>query len=159
MRGLGWLTGDTDAIGTVLDLRREACPSMLGVLSMKPRESALRLKRFEATERSRKVSDLEATIRTFDQLVFDLDRQIASEEDRTGVKDLGHFAYSTFAKAAAQRRDNLKTSIADLRVQLEAAILARDEAADTLAKAEAGEGRDSDVTRRRGERGSGVMLG
>lgn len=124
---------------------------------MKPRESALRLKRFEATERSRKVADLEATIRTFDQLVVDLDRQIASEEDRTGVKDNGHFAYSTFAKAAAQRRDNLKTSIADLQAQLEAAVLARDEAADTLAKAEA-EGRDSsDLSRRRSERGSMMM--
>lgn len=125
---------------------------------MKPRESALRLKRFEAAERSRKVADLEATIHAFEQLVTDLDRQIGSEEDRTGVKDIAHFAYSTFAKAAAQRRDNLKTSIADLRVQLEAAMLARTEAADTLAKAEAGEGRDSDVTRRRGERGS-VMMG
>jgi flagellar protein FliJ len=128
-------------------------------LSMKPRESALRLKRFEATERSRKVIDLEATIRSFEQMVADLDRQIASEEDRTGVKDIAHFNYSTFAKAAVQRRDKLKTSIADLRAQLQAAILARDEAADTLAKAEAGEGRDSDVTRRRGERGSGVMMG
>jgi hypothetical protein len=125
---------------------------------MKPRESALRLKRFEATERSRKVVDLETTIRSFEQMVGDLDRQIASEEDRTGVKDITHFNYSTFAKAAVQRRDKLKTSIADLRVQLEAAVLARNEAADTLAKAEAGEGRDSDVTRRRGERGSGVMM-
>ena len=126
---------------------------------MKPRESALRLKRFEATERSRKVADLETTIRSFEQMVTDLDRQIATEEDRTGVKDTAHFNYSTFAKAAVQRRDKLKTSIADLRVQFEAAVLARDEAADTLAKAEAGEGRDSDVTRRRGERGSGVMMG
>ena len=132
---------------------------MLGILSMKPRESALRLKRFEATERSRKVVDLETTIRSFEQMVTDLDRQIASEEDRTGVKDAAHFNYSTFAKAAVLRRDKLKTSIADLRIQLEAAVLARNEAADTLAKAEAGEGRDSDVTRRRGERGSGVMMG
>ena len=104
---------------------------------MKPRESALRLKRFEATERSRKVADLETTIRSFEQMVADLDRQIASEEDRTGVKDIAHFNYSTFAKAAVQRRDKLKTSIADLRIQLEAAVLARNEAADTLAKARA----------------------
>jgi flagellar protein FliJ len=124
---------------------------------MKPRESALRLKRFEAAERSRKVADLEMTIRTFEQLVTDLDRQIASEEDRTGIKDIGHFAYSTFAKAAVQRRDNLKTSIVDLRAQYEAAVLARDAAADTLAKAEAGENRDGDLTRRRSERS--VMMG
>ena len=46
---------------------------------MKPRESALRLKRFEATERSRKVVDLETTIRSFEQMVTDLDRQIAQQ--------------------------------------------------------------------------------
>ena len=73
---------------------------------MKPRESALRLKRFETEEKIRKVADLESMIREFDQMAADLDRQIANEEDRTGVKDRFHFAYSTFAKSALQRRDN-----------------------------------------------------
>jgi predicted nucleic acid-binding Zn-ribbon protein len=126
---------------------------------MKPREGALRLRRFEAAEKARKVADLESIIREFEVMVSDLDRQIASEEDRTGVKDLSHFAYSTFAKAAAQRRDNLKTSIDDLRVKLEAAQQERNEAAENLTKAESGEERESARGRRRGERGSDAMMG
>jgi hypothetical protein len=91
-------------------------------------------------------------------MVHDLDRQIGSEEDRTGVKDISHFAYSTFAKAAAQRRDNLKVSIADLRLKLEAAVHERDEAQENLGRAETGDDRETDRSRRRGERSS-AMLG
>ena len=74
---------------------------------MKARESALKLKRFEADEKGRKVQELEHMIREFETMASDLDRQIQAEEDRTGVKDQTHFAYSTFAKSAAQRRNNL----------------------------------------------------
>ena len=127
---------------------------------MKARESALRLKRFEAEEKSRKVADLESMIREFDQMAADLDRQIANEEDRTGVKDRAHFAYSTFAKAAAQRRDNLATSVADLREKLALAMKERDAAADTLSKSEVGEGsasnRDTGRHRRHGSGNSDV---
>jgi len=126
---------------------------------MTPRESALRLKRFEAVEKARKAADLEAMIREFEQMVLDLDRQIASEEERTGVRDTSHFAYSTFAKSAAQRRDNLKTSIADLLAKRETAIAERNEAAEDLAKAEAGVERDGERGLRRGERGSGAVMG
>ncbi len=127
---------------------------------MKSRENALRLKRFEAEEKSRKVADLESMIREFDQMVVDLDRQIANEEDRTGVRDRSHFAYSTFAKAAAQRRDNLATSVADLREKLAIALKERDAAADTLSKSEVGEGsaRDGGRGRRHGSGNSDVRL-
>lgn len=126
---------------------------------MKPREGVLRMRRFEAAEAGRRVADLESIIREFEQMVHDLDRQIGSEEDRTGVKDISHFAYSTFAKAAAQRRDNLKISIADLRLKLDAALHERGEAQENLAKAETGDDRETDRSRRRGERGSGAMMG
>ena len=118
---------------------------------MKPRESALRLKRFAAEEKTRKVADLEAMIREFDQMAADLNRQIATEEDRTGVKDRGHFAYSTFAKAAAQRRDNLTISVEDLRAKLAVAMQERDTANDILAKSETGESRETGRGRSRGE--------
>ena len=94
---------------------------------MKSRESALRLKRFEAQEKARKVLGLEQMIKDFEVMAVDLDRQVQAEEDRTGVKDIGHFNYSTFAKAASQRRDKLRASIDDLKVQLEAAMRERDE--------------------------------
>lgn len=118
---------------------------------MKPRESTLRLKRFEAAEKARKVADLEAMIREFDQMAVDLERQIASEEERTGVRDRKHFAYSTFAKAAAQRRDNLKASVDDLRAKLAIAQQDRDTARENLAAAEGNDGRDFSRPTRGGE--------
>jgi len=97
---------------------------------MKARETALRLKRFEADEKARKAADLEHMIREFETIASDLDRQIQAEEDRSGVRDPSHFAYSTFAKSASLRRDNLRASIAGLREKLEAAQKERDEAAE-----------------------------
>ncbi len=94
---------------------------------MKSREAALRLKRFEADEKSRKVHGLEQMIRDFEVMAVDLERQVQGEEDRTGVKDAHHFAYSTFAKAASQRRDKLRASIDDLKVKLDDAMRERDE--------------------------------
>ncbi|MGZ5890602.1 MAG: flagellar export protein FliJ, partial [Hyphomicrobium sp.] len=88
---------------------------------MKARESALRLKRFDADEKARKVADLEHMIREFDNMLVALDRQIRAEEDRTGLKDPAHFAYSTFAKSASVRRDNLRTSADGLKAKLEIA--------------------------------------
>jgi flagellar export protein FliJ len=103
---------------------------------MKPRDSAIKAKRFEASEKARKVSSLEATVREFETMALDLSRQIAAEEERTGVKDPAHFAYSTFAKAAAQRRGNLMTSIADLKAKLDAARRDHEDAASELKKLE-----------------------
>ena len=89
---------------------------------MKARETAQRLKRFEADEKARKAADLEHMIREFEVIASDLDRQIQAEEDRSGVRDPNHFAYSTFAKSASLRRDNLRASVAGLRAKLDAAI-------------------------------------
>ena len=54
---------------------------------MKPRDTALRSKRFEASEKARKVASIETMIFDFEQMAADLARQIAAEEERTGVKD------------------------------------------------------------------------
>lgn len=126
---------------------------------MKPRETALRLKRFEADEKSRKVADLELMIREFETIANDLDRQIQAEEERTGIKDPAHFSYSTFAKSASIRRENLRASADELKVKLEAAVKERDDAADQLTRAVANEPRDSDRgSRRRSERSDGAAL-
>ena len=103
---------------------------------MKPRDSTLRAKRFEVSERSRKVASLEATIRDFELMASELARQIANEEDRTGIRDQTHFAYSTFAKAAVQRRANLLNSVADLKVKLALAKHDYDEAVLALKRLE-----------------------
>jgi len=101
---------------------------------MKAREAALRTKRFEADENSRKVANLELMIADFNSMAADLDRQIQAEEDRTGIKDPAHFAYSTFAKSATHRRNNLRASAAELTAKLEAALKSRDTAAEQLSE-------------------------
>jgi hypothetical protein len=125
---------------------------------MKARESALRLKRFEADEKARKVADLEHMIREFENMAADLDRQIKAEEDRTGVKDPAHFAYSTFAKSASQRRDNLRTSADGLKAKLEAAQRERDEALEQMSRADIPETRAELRNRRRPDRASTAVL-
>lgn len=109
---------------------------------MKPREAARRLRRFELDEKARKIADLEMMIRDFEQMASDLDRQIKAEEDRTGVRDATHFAYSTFARSASQRRDNLVSSANELRTKLEVAVQERDEAEEQFARSRLGEPRE-----------------
>ncbi|MDZ4840555.1 MAG: flagellar export protein FliJ [Hyphomicrobium aestuarii] len=94
---------------------------------MNVRDAAIRSKRFEADEGAKKIDHLEMMIRDFEALAADLDRQVQAEEDRTGVRDTAHFGYSTFAKSAAQRRDNLRASANDLRVKLD--VLVKDRGA------------------------------
>jgi flagellar FliJ protein len=125
---------------------------------MKARESALRLKRFEADEKARKVADLEHMIREFENMAADLDRQIKAEEDRTGIKDPAHFAYSTFAKSASHRRDNLRTSADGLKAKLEAAQRERDEALEQVSRADTPETRAELRNRRRPDRASTAVL-
>jgi flagellar protein FliJ len=125
---------------------------------MKPRDSALRLKRFEATERARKVASIETMINDFEHVAADLARQIAAEEERTGIKDSAHFAYSTFAKAAGLRRSNLLTSVVDLRVKLEAARADHAEVLAEIARLEPVETREVDRQLRKTDH-PGVALG
>jgi flagellar protein FliJ len=126
---------------------------------MKARETAMRLKHREMEDKTRKVEDLERIIREFDVMGADLERQIQLEEDRTGIRDRGHFSYSTFAKAAAQRRDNLKTSTDGLREKLAAAVRERDDTAEQLTRVAAQAELRDDVRRgRRRERPGSVAL-
>ena len=103
---------------------------------MKSRDSGIKMRRFQIEERRRQVGQIEAMIDEFSRMVSDLDLEIAAEKRRTGIEDEKHFAYSTFARAAGQRRNNLQTSIADLQNQLEAAKGALDAAGEDLRKEE-----------------------
>lgn len=103
---------------------------------MKSRENLIRLKRFQVDDKRRQVTQIETMIADFDRMAEELDRQILEEEKRVGVDDIAHFAYPTFAKAAMQRRDNLKGSVAGLQEQLAAAQDALAEAFEDLKKVE-----------------------
>ncbi|BCM82576.1 flagellar export protein FliJ [Methylobacterium indicum] len=103
---------------------------------MKTRDTLIRLRRFQADEKRRKVAQIEAMIADFARMAADLDREIGQEEQRAGISDPAHFAYPTYARAAAQRRDNIRRSAEDLDVQLAAAKAALAEAFEELKKVE-----------------------
>ena len=109
---------------------------------MKSRETLIRLKRFQVDERRRKVAQIEVMIAEFERIAAELDREIKTEQDRAGIHDPNHFAYPTYAKAAMGRRENLKRSAADLKLQLEEAKSALAEAFDDMKKVELLDERD-----------------
>jgi flagellar export protein FliJ len=109
---------------------------------MKSRDTLVRLKRFQVDEKRRRASQIEAMIGEFARMAADLDREIATEEGRTGIPDPTHFAYSTYARAARTRRDNLHHSADELRGQLDEAKRAFEEAQAELLKAQNLEGRE-----------------
>lgn len=104
---------------------------------MKSLDTLIRLKRFQAEEKRRHFAQIETMIADFDRMARDLEREIDAEEQRSGITDAQHFAYSTYARAAATRRDNLQRSADELKGRLEEARLAYEEALDELKKVEA----------------------
>jgi flagellar protein FliJ len=109
---------------------------------MKSRETLIRLKRFQVDEKRRRVAQIEVMIAEFERIAGDLEREIKAEQDRAGIYDPGHFAYPTYAKAAMQRRENLRRSAADLKLQLEEAKGALEEAFEEMKKVELLDERD-----------------
>src|SRR5882757_9110989 len=102
---------------------------------MKSRETLIRLKKFQVDEKRRKVAQIEAMIAEFE-------REIKLEQDRAGIHDPAHFAYPTYAKAAMGRRENLKRSADELKIQCDDAKAALGEAFEELKKVEMLDERD-----------------
>ena len=109
---------------------------------MKSRETLIRLRKFQADEKRRRVAQIEGMIADFDRMSADLEREITAEQERAGIHDPTHFAYPTYAKAAIGRRDNLKRSADELKGQLEDARMALAEAFEELKKVELLDERD-----------------
>src|ERR1700754_1876418 len=116
---------------------------------MKSRETLIRLKKFQVDEKRRRVAQIEGMIAEFDRIAGDLEREIKTEQDRAGIHDPAHFAYPTYAKAAMTRREDLKRSAYELRIQLEDAKRALGEASEEMKKVELLDERDQ--ARERGE--------
>ena len=112
---------------------------------MKSRENLLRLKHFQVEDKTRQLTQIELMINEFSRMAEELDTQIRLEEEKSGISDISHFAYPTFAKAARQRRDNLANSISDLNEKREAAEQALADAEEELKKAQRLENRDANA--------------
>ena len=109
---------------------------------MKSRDTLIRLKKFQVDEKRRRVTQIEGMIADFQRMAVELEREIQSEQDRAGINDPSHFAYPTYAKAAIQRRENLKHSADELKGQLDEAKAALAEAFEELKKVELLDERD-----------------
>jgi len=81
-------------------------------------------------------------IAEFDRIAAELDREIKTEQERTGIHDPAHFAYPTYAKAAIGRRENLRRSAGELKAQLDDAKAMLGEAFEELKKVEMLDERD-----------------
>lgn len=121
-------------------------PALIGTSgeykSMKSRETLIRLKKFQVDEKRRRVSQIESMIADFRRMSADLEREIASEQERAGIDDPTHFAYPTYAKAAIARRENLLRSADELTAQLEDAQGQLADAFEELKKVELLDERD-----------------
>jgi hypothetical protein len=83
----------------------------------------------------RRIATLKRLIADCDRTAADLDHEVRSEEDRAKIHDRAHFAYSTYAKATALRRDNLRRSADELRAHLANAKMAPVELGDAASDA------------------------
>ena len=99
-------------------------------------ESLIRLKKLQVDEKRRQVAQIQSMIADFERMAAELDQQIEVEQQKTGISDVAHFAYSTFAKAAIARRDNLLASAHDMKDKLENAQDVLAEAIEDLKKIE-----------------------
>ncbi|MEP9353832.1 flagellar export protein FliJ [Xanthobacter sp. KR7-65] len=97
---------------------------------MKSRDPLIRAKKFQIDDARRRLGQIESMIAEFERMAGELDRDIAGEEERSGITDPRHFAYPPLALAARNRRDNLRRSADELKTQ-------RDDATALLADAEA----------------------
>ena len=114
---------------------------------MKSRDTLIRLKRFQSEEKYRRITQIEAMIAEFGRIIAELDSEIAGEEQRLGITDPTHFAYSTYARAARTRRDNLRNSAEELGEQLAAVQAELEEARAELHRVESLEGREKGLDR------------
>ncbi|NEU14022.1 flagellar export protein FliJ [Methylobacterium sp. BTF04] len=114
---------------------------------MKSRDTLIRLRRFQVDEKRRRVTQIEMMKADFTRMATELDREVAHEESRAGISDPAHFAYPTYARAAATRRDNMRHSAAALEGQLAEAQAELGEAFEELKKIEILEDRERSAER------------
>jgi flagellar protein FliJ len=66
-------------------------------------------------QKPRKLTRVESIVRELSSEVAILNSEMAAEEKKSGVNDPNHYAYSCYAKAVMRRRDNLLSTIEQLK--------------------------------------------
>ena len=89
----------------------------------KSEQTLIRLKEVRIDIARRQVAWIEAMITDLDDMAATLEHEIEAEQNRTGIRDLAHFGYSTLAKATIMRHDNLKRTVTGLKDQFAVATV------------------------------------
>jgi flagellar protein FliJ len=103
---------------------------------MRSNDTLLKLRRFEVNEKHQKVLEIETMMADFQRMIDDLTHQIEVEEETSRIRDVNHFSYPPYAKAARKRRDNLYSSIESLEAKAQEARADLSEAQEELRKSE-----------------------
>jgi flagellar export protein FliJ len=103
---------------------------------MRTNDTVLKLRRFEVNEKHQKVLEIEMMMADFQRMIDDLSHQIEVEEETSRIRDVNHFSYPPYAKAARKRRDNLRSSIESLEAKAKEARADLTEAQEELRKSE-----------------------
>lgn len=129
---------------------------------MRSNDTLLKLRRFEVNEKHQKVLEIETMLADFQRMIDDLTHQIEVEEETSRIRDVNHFSYPPYAKAARKRRDNLHSSIASLETKAQEARADLAEAQEELRKSEMVEERslvDNDRGSTKPHRGETLAVG
>lgn len=94
---------------------------------MKPRASTIKAKEFQAASLRRQLAQFDRMIADLETIRGELTKQIDLEERRTGISDPANVMYSTVARAARDRRDNLSATLDDLAERRARAVEAIDD--------------------------------
>ncbi len=81
---------------------------------MKPRVSTIQAKEFQAASLRRQLAQFDRMIGDLETIKAELTKQIEQEERRTNNDDPASVLYSTVARAARDRRENLSATLDDL---------------------------------------------
>jgi hypothetical protein len=87
-------------------------------IETKRRDPSLISSLSEARTTGQSIAAVERALVDMHALAAALDRFVAEEEARTHVTDVEHYSYSTAARAARVRSNNLKKSLVELNAKL-----------------------------------------
>jgi len=86
---------------------------------MKIQPDIVKLQEFQAQNKRDQIVQLDRMIHEFEQMIIAMEEQIVVESREFDNNQCEHFAHANFAKAARQRRENLRQSLDDLKKQRE----------------------------------------
>lgn len=81
---------------------------------MKRRDTLVRLKRFRVDDLKRRMATLDGMNADLERKLSDLEESVARERQRANDSDIGRLAFPSFLRSIDSRRENLRTTLAEL---------------------------------------------